>query len=161
MALNSEVFIRAWKRVFADAEYLSAKWTVKVDPDCVFLPGRLRTLLLQYDDGSMYVNNCDEGLHGPIEVISRTGMEVFAKYINECREKLAKDFSTWGEDVFLRDCLRFLDVRKVDNFNLLVEDHCFHGDPGHMGCYPGKVAFHPFKSSGAFFQCWEQAHAAL
>merc|ERR1719343_341542 len=42
LALNSEIFVRAWKRVVKDRYHEQTQYTVKVDPDCVFLPSRLR-----------------------------------------------------------------------------------------------------------------------
>lgn len=60
-----------------------------------------------------YLNNCEEGLHGPIEVIPNGGMEVFAGGIGTCIENasLLKERDTWGEDVFLR--LRWANVAGI------------------------------------------------
>jgi len=158
LALNSEIFVRAWKQVIEDGQFLSAKWTTKVDPDCVFMANRLRILLKSDDeDSEVYFNNCDAGLHGPIEVISRGGMKVLAKGLTECSEKLADEFDSSGEDVFLRHCLGRLKVNRVDQFKLLSEDHCFGEDPEKDGCYSGKVSFHPFKSPEKYFKCRDQA----
>lgn len=158
LALNSEIFIRAWKRVFSNADYLSADLTVKVDPDAVFFPSRLRTLMHKADPkANVYFNNCDHGLHGPIEVLTRGGMQTFAEGIVDCEEALRHEYSEWGEDVFVRHCLGLLKVNRVDEFHLLSEDHCFHEDPAHEGCFSGKVSFHPFKTVDGYFKCFGQA----
>merc|ERR1712151_281010 len=158
LALNSEVFVRAWKQVFKDGLAWQAQWTVKVDPDCVFLPNRLRKLVREFDpDDLVYLNNCDEGLHGPLEVISRGGMNAFMEGMDHCVDKLKKEWTDWGEDVFLRHCLGILKVNRVDQFKLLSEDHCFHEDPAKDGCVSGKTAFHPFKTPEAYFKCKKQA----
>lgn len=157
LALNSEIFVRAWKRVFQDADYLLAKWTVKLDPDAVFIPRRLLRLLHGSDHKArVYFNNCDKGLHGPIEVIARGGMERFADGILDCESGLRQEWKKWGEDVFLRHCLGMLNVNRVDAFDLLSEDHCFDEDPAHEGCFSGKVAFHPFKEIESYFKCQSQ-----
>lgn len=160
LALNSEIFVRAWKKVFEDADYLLARWTVKLDPDTVFVPDRLEKLLDKSDAGKrVYYNNCDHGLHGPIEVISRGGMGNFAEGILDCELALKGEWSEVGEDVFVRHCMGILNVMRVDNYKLLSEDHCFHEDPRHDGCVSGKVAFHPFKTSEQYVKCLGEATA--
>lgn len=158
LALNSEVFVRVWKKVFSDKLYEQHGWTVKVDPDAVFFPDRL---LWQVKDSNssdnFYLNNCDQGLHGPIEVISLGGMRVFADGIDKCVDELQHEFSWAGEDVFLRHCLGVLKVNRVDNWAILDEEVCFYGDPVGQGCYSGKVAFHPFKDADSYFHCVDQA----
>jgi len=158
LALNSPVFIKVWKKVFEMRTYLQADWTVKVDPDAVFIPERLREQMLYSDpDACVYFNNCDQGLHGPIEVLARGGMRKFGAGIRKCEKKLEHEFWEFGEDVFLRHCLGILKVYRVDNFRLLSEDRCMWEDPARTGCYSGKVAFHPFKSPEKYFVCLKQA----
>jgi len=158
LALNSPVFIKVWKKVFKMRRYLQSEWTVKVDPDAVFIPERLRKQMQHADpDARVYFNNCDQGLHGPIEVIARGGMRKFGEGLRKCEKKLEHEFWEFGEDVFLRHCLGFLKVYRVDNFHLLSEDRCMWEDPARTGCYSGKVAFHPFKSPDKYFICLKQA----
>lgn len=160
LAMNSKVFIKVWRKVFADKRYLKAGWTVKVDPDAVFLPARLRAMLVKSDpDANVYFNNCDQGLHGPIEILARGGMEVFRKGIDKCVKHLSHEFDQAGEDVFLRHCLGLLNVSRVDNFHLLSEDRCMWENPVKQGCVSGKVAFHPFKKPETYFHCLQQAKA--
>lgn len=45
LALNTQVFIRVWRTVFQLGVYKDYDWVVKVDPDCVFFPDRLRDLM--------------------------------------------------------------------------------------------------------------------
>lgn len=158
LALNSEVFIKAWQRVFDDGKYLRAGWTLKVDPDAVFLPKRMRVHMAGSDpDASVYFNNCDQGLHGPIEVLSRGGMRAFAKGMGLCESNLKHEFGEYGEDVFLRHCLGLLEVNRVDDFRLLSEDRCMWENPIKDGCVSGKVAFHPFKTAESYFKCMREA----
>lgn len=158
LALNSEIFVRVWRRVFEDRLFIGYDWTVKVDPDAVFLPWRLREHVRNADpDAHVYLNNCDQGIHGPLEVISRGAMEVFSHGISDCLPKLEQEFTWAGEDVFLRHCLGMLKVNRVDDFRLLSEKACFWEDPEKNGCVSGKVAFHPFKTPELYKRCLDQA----
>jgi len=167
-ALNSDIFVRVWEKVFSLRSFQSYEWTVKVDPDAVFLPDRLRqhvsrylylsrTSPALYPGDRVFLNNCKDGLHGPIEVVSRGGMEVFSEGIHRCRRHLQHEFATYGEDVFLRHCLKLLEVSRGDDFGLLTEVACdpFPSQP--MPCISGKVSFHPLKSPEAYFECLGQA----
>jgi len=158
LALNSEVFIKVWKKIFDEQKFAKHDWTVKVDPDAVLIPERLKMQVADADGkASVYLNNCDQGLHGPIEVISQGGMKEFHAGIEHCKDKLEHEFWEWGEDVFLRHCLGLLKVNRVDNFKLLSEDRCMYENPPRDGCYSGKVAFHPFKTSDVYLKCLDQA----
>jgi hypothetical protein len=159
-ALNSGVFVRVWRRIFADGAYYSKDWTVKVDPDAVFLPDRLKTHLADSDPSpSLYLNDCDQGLHGPIEIVSNGGMRAFRLGLNDCVSALSKDFSWSGEDVFLRHCFGMLKINRVDDFHILSETVCMWHDPVHKGCHGDYVAFHPFKQEDTYFNCLQQAGA--
>jgi hypothetical protein len=158
LALNSDIFVRVWKKVFRDRVYDEHGWTVKVDPDAVFFPDRLLWQVRNSNSSdSIYLNNCDQGLHGPIEVISRGGMRTFEAGIDKCVDDLQHEFTWAGEDVFLRHCLGMLEVNRVDNWAILDEAVCFYGDPVGKGCYSGKVAFHPFKELDSYMNCVQQA----
>lgn len=162
LALNSEVFIKIWKKIFAEGKFAKCDWTVKVDPDAVLVPSRLRALVrTENADKAIYLNNCDQGLHGPLEVISQRGMEVFNHGIDHCQEKLSHEFWEFGEDVFLRHCMGLLKVKRVDNFKLLSEDRCFYENPMKDGCFSGKAAFHPFKKPDTYMRCLSQAGVKL
>lgn len=162
LALNSDIFLKAWKKVFSDGLYWKADLTVKVDPDAVFLPVRLKEVLRKADpEAEVYFNNCDHGLHGPIEALTRGGMKVFNKGVVKCEKDLQKEFSSWGEDVFLRHCFGILKVDRVDEFDLLSEDHCFHEDPVRDGCSSGKASFHPFKNVSSYYKCLNEAKMQL
>jgi len=161
LALNSEIFFRVWKKVFHDELWKANDWTVKVDPDAVFLPERLKLRVFDRDPASnVYLNNCDQGLHGPIEVVANGGMKTFAEGMSTCHEKLEHEWDWSGEDVFLRHCLGLLEVNRVDDFHLLTEMVCFYEDPIEDGCVTGKVSFHPFKTPEKYFQCLDEASSA-
>ncbi|CAK0905795.1 unnamed protein product [Prorocentrum cordatum] len=90
-ALNTEIFITVWTAVVADGRYKFHDWTVKADPDSVFFPSRLRTILAKYNEdvksapNGVYLNNCHRGMHGPIEVISKKAVQVWVEGIPSCQ----------------------------------------------------------------------------
>lgn len=99
----------------------------------------------------MYLNNCPFGMHGPLEVVSRRAVETYAAGLAECREIAEQPF---GEDMYLRRCLRLLGVREVDEFDLLRESACGENP---QPCTTANVAFHPFKDMDSYFDCWARA----
>jgi len=161
MSLNTEIFLKVWRRIFEVQEYALHDWTIKVDPDAVFLPDRLRRrvareeaqITAQLQQG-VYLNNCKIGNHGPIEVISTHGMEVFRRGIDRCVEKNYAPVNEIGEDVFTRRCWRHLGVTPLDDFDLLSEVNCFENP---TPCFSGKAVFHPFKTKESFMRCLEEA----
>eukprot|EP00404_Azadinium_spinosum_P032708 CAMPEP_0180566842 /NCGR_PEP_ID=MMETSP1037_2-20121125/6290_1 /TAXON_ID=632150 /ORGANISM="Azadinium spinosum, Strain 3D9" /LENGTH=465 /DNA_ID=CAMNT_0022583897 /DNA_START=27 /DNA_END=1420 /DNA_ORIENTATION=- len=154
-ALNTEVFIKVWRALFHDGIFWKAGWTVKLDPDAVFLPWRLRRhLMILSSSEPEYLNNCIAGMHGPIEIVSRAAMAIFSQNITTCERSLSSEYTMFGEDVIVRHCLKMLGVRRRDDFGLLSEDHCFENP---SPCLSGKVAFHPFKTPQSYFACLAQA----
>jgi len=156
-AMNSEIFYRFWTKVFADRRYLSHDWTCKLDPDAVVLPSRIRAHV-QYRKSTdpTYLKNCDEGLHGPIEVISRTGMKLLAKGMQRCHDSFQHEWMTYGEDVWLRKCFRIIGVWPQDDYTLLRERACRPYD-WPRPCTSGAASFHPLKTPEEYFGCLEEA----
>jgi hypothetical protein len=166
-ALNTEIFVRVWKKVLSGKEYSINGWTVKADPDAVILPHRLslrarRSKFLQGRQAKVYVNNCQFGLHGPVEMLSREAMSAYKDGIDRCVEELRGEFGMFGEDVFLRECLSSLGVSSVDDFSMMKEAHCdWHGktDQEVMPCTRGRAAYHPLKTEELWHQCHDEAMA--
>lgn len=160
-ALNTAVFAKVWRKVFERGHFRTHDWTVKVDPDSVFLPGRLIEHLRPGEDQPRlgeeptYFNNCGYGLHGPIEILSRkAALRLSEGGLRLCEDERVTDWGQTGEDVFLVACLKRLGVAKVNDFGLLSETNC--GEQP-SPCVSGKVAFHPFKGVGPWFECLKQA----
>lgn len=148
--MNTPIFIKLWKQVISDGAFRQHDWTAKVDADAVFLPSRLRILLIDPELSNpqvgrgLFLNNCGYGLHGPLEVVSRRALEVYSDGSASCPEPPQ-------EDVYLQKCLVHLGVQQVDRFSLLAEDHCDSKD--WMQCTGQQVAFHPFKQVSAYLGC--------
>ncbi|CAK0848583.1 unnamed protein product [Prorocentrum cordatum] len=131
-ALNSAVFARLWGQVLAGGQAPKHDFTIKVDADAVFFAERVRRHLEgRSAEDSMYLNNCKDGLHGPLEIVSRKGMQDLGDGLDGCVESLKFEWDTYGEDVFLRHCLGLVGVSRVDDFGLLDEtfDGTSGGDP--------------------------------
>jgi len=158
--LNIDVFLAAWQKVFEERRYLAFDWTVKVDVDAVFLPQRLRYVLLQHTDShprGIYFVNCLYGLRGPIEVFSRRAVRQLSVDWQVCRdqiEEMCKGPCPWGEDMFIDQCLkRVLKIERRIELTLLMEEHCNSGE-GWEECWDDShVAFHAFKSVDAYEEC--------
>lgn len=166
-ALNLAIFMHLWKKVIKDGRFRHHHWTVKADADAVFFPDRLRWVLRAHpedDDRGVYLNNCKFGMHGPVEVFSRTAVEAWGKGMHRCQNhfnRLCAGDCRWGEDMFVDQCLmRVLRVRRDNEFRLLTEEHC---DPikGWHSCRDAShVSFHPFKEVKAYQRCLKNAVAA-
>jgi hypothetical protein len=149
--MNTPIFVEVWKRLIKDAVFRHYDWTVKVDPDAVFFPERLRHILgnpaqaaSAQDGNGTFLNNCGFGLHGPLEVISRRALEVYGNGNFICDRPPQ-------EDVYLQTCLLALGVTQVNRFNLLAEEHCHFSE--WQKCKSGHVSFHPFKKIKDYEEC--------
>jgi len=165
-ALNTWIFIAVWKRVIEEGWHKNYDWIVKVDPDAVFFPERLRPILAKHA-GAGYINNCRYGLHGPIEVIAAKTMSTLAadyaaswdkKSPKRCVKEL--HFGQWGEDFFLSQCMKkvYNIVPQLDE-KLMCEAHCSCKD--WYWCTDGtdRVTYHPFKRADMYKQCMANAMA--
>merc|ERR1712014_398433 len=92
-----------------DAVY-KADYTVKVDPDAVFIPQRLRVYL-----GSTIKGDSPHGL-----------------YLEDCQTQFAPcandgcdwQWGAWGEDVFTQRCMDHHYVDKVEAFDMTTDGAC-------------------------------------
>jgi len=161
-ALNTGIFIAFWQKVIEDGRFRFNQWTVKVDPDAVFFPDRLRGLVQSIPDGEkgVFLNNCKYGLHGPIEVFSHTALDYYGQRYEECQRKYWFAHDHWGEDMYIDQCMdKVLGIRRDDLFNLICEDHC--DCPEYQACNNAAVVFHPFKTEGDYRQCMLSAGVQL
>lgn len=163
-ALNSWIFIAVWKKVITEGRHRVHDWIVKVDPDAVFFPERLRPLLARHASAG-YVDNCRYGLHGPIEVIASRTMAVLevdynASWDGKAPKRCVKElnFGEWGEDFFLSRCM--WQVHKVTSEldeSLMCEAHCSCPDWYWCRNGTGRVTYHPFKRADMYAQCMANA----
>lgn len=160
--VNTEIFIAAWDKIIEDRQYLNHDWTVKVDPDTVFLPARLRKHLDDHrirksasGENGVYLRNCQGGpnglqLFGSLEVLSRRAVSHYAKAGKACRN--APDRGIMGEDMWLQRCLDSIGVGFVADWKVVADGYC-PGAPPPGDCTMDRAAFHPFKLTAQWYQC--------
>lgn len=181
LALNTDVFIRLWKAMAYIGNYKRHDWVIKIDPDCVFFPQRFRMLVTRtrtdqipgpfIPAGPVFLNNCQFGLHGPVEAVSGAGMTTFLNNLDSCEaiRQVGMDiFPTgmpanmdvkdhgFGEDQYLRRCLGYLRVPMVNEFESLLSER-FACSEHPKDCGGMKAAFHAYKSEYDWFTCWQFA----
>eukprot|EP00428_Durinskia_dybowskii_P049761 CAMPEP_0170327188 /NCGR_PEP_ID=MMETSP0116_2-20130129/64478_1 /TAXON_ID=400756 /ORGANISM="Durinskia baltica, Strain CSIRO CS-38" /LENGTH=513 /DNA_ID=CAMNT_0010580259 /DNA_START=29 /DNA_END=1570 /DNA_ORIENTATION=+ len=182
---NTAVFLRAYRWIREQGVHKRHHWTVKVDPDTVFLPGSLQRELVghfagpdYWGEGFMqhfdpetpqYVVNCRQwySFQGPLEVISRAAAKQFFEGIDQCEQTLS--WKSWGEDWFAGHCLDQVGAQKREGFQFLNDMYCASpvNEQGQTylevykqkgpTCTDGKVAFHPYKTVDELVECLEQA----
>jgi len=174
--VNWGIFYQVWLKVRGFGKWQDKGWTVKVDADAVFIPGRLRDWLSSKKDTphGVYFENCANvqyGFFGNLEVMSNTAVQVLTSYLEECHEKFAPcaddgcdwKFGPWGEDVFAQRCMDHHYVDKVEAFDLTTDGMC----PGDRPADQKKnkkwhapdctkvtsVTAHPYKKPAEYFKC--------
>jgi len=162
--LNTLTFMKAWDLIIKEGLWWTNDWTVKVDPDAVFFPDRLRMKLDPHTGGlnaqPLWVGNCDRVWHnskphlklfGSLEVFSRNAIGTYKAYKSKCRTDLP--WHGWGEDMFMQECMNMLNVEAINGTDFLGDKRCYDAPCTDIH----KVAFHDFKAVKPFFQCWGQS----
>mmetsp|Transcript_32868 Transcript_32868/g.90785 ORF Transcript_32868/g.90785 Transcript_32868/m.90785 type:complete len:567 (-) Transcript_32868:72-1772(-) len=161
-ALNTQIFIRFWEKVIRDPRAWSNEWILKADPDTVFFPERLQELLGNmwpggHADDATWLNNCDQGNHGPITVINKYALGAYKDTRQLC---VVANFSMKRpqEDLWFRECLEDVaGVKRKDAYNLLYETDWACDESPLLDCHARQVAFHPYKRVAAWQECWANA----
>jgi len=157
--VNTDQFITVWGQVKDDGKYLNHNWTVKVDPDAVFFPERLRWHIdqLQAPNGAkLYLKNCDFkfGFMGSLEIFSLEAMKTFFRNRDSCSEHI---WHNGGEDFFMMTCMDAIGVRYMKDAALLNDKYTYSSEyslKDTSACSNGgTVAFHPYKDVGLWMQC--------
>lgn len=168
--MNTDVFVRFWQAVGRVGTYNNHDWTVKADPDAMFMPQRLRDLVtcgpecnlpggtLPVPGGPVFFNNCKWGMHGGMEVMSLEGIQLFITGMGQCESirlaamdinqppgQRARDHA-FGEDQYLRRCLRHVGVHQVEEEPILLSELRACGQPYPTDCKGVRVAFHAMKT---------------
>jgi len=154
--LNTKTFLQVWTLLEEkDQRYKRHDWVVKVDPDSVFFPNRLRLKLKThtFTGGNLFVMNCDKykpvALYGSLEVFSVYAFETYLKGTQRCQKDLP--WHGWGEDFFMSHCMDRLGVQRLYNFSLIGDKRCHYAP-----CTdPTKVVFHDYKGTEPWFQCYD------
>jgi hypothetical protein len=152
---NTDVFINVWNQVKEKGRLWSHSWTVKVDPDCVLVPIRLKWHLdalkvpkaqaVYVKNNALNASQGNNGFLGAVEVFSREALELYYDWWPNCKEALGLDS---GEDGFMKGCMDALGVGYV------VDGGMFKPDDNVALCKKGVwAAYHPVKDQKNFQCC--------
>jgi len=180
--VNTGMFKQVWKKVAEAGTYKNYDWTVKVDPDAVFVPSRLvsRIRMLPRPANGIFLVNCkhvDNGFFGNLEVYSSQAFGILVQNIDKCNTQIpwkigVKDGKNgpMGEDLFAEKCMEKNGVAKVETFDISIDGACPADRPGnlreskhwHGNCKDvvSAAAIHPFKKVSEYFDCLDKTVAA-
>lgn len=151
--LNTQTFLLAWDSVLASNKWQGHDWVVKVDPDCVFFPDRLRAHLVSIQTAPIFILNCDKlggRMYGALEVFSVPAVQKYHDNVPQCKNM---DWHEWGEDLYMESCMRGLGVEGISDFNMVGDDRCTPAD-----CLDtSRAAFHPYKESSDYWGCFVES----
>jgi len=171
--VNSPAFQSAWSYIKDDGRWANFGWTVKVDPDAVFLPDRLRLKLSgqKVSESGVYFTNCEHvsfGLFGSIEVISKNAVGNLLANLDTCKNNPEINNVTYGEDLFAQKCMNSVGVSNIEDFYVVTDGVCdaiavqaatkAKKKVVHLpDCTMGTAAFHPLKTVPAYLKCLSAA----
>merc|ERR1712039_41838 len=150
--LNTETFLKAWDTLINSDKLWPFDFVVKVDPDCVFFPDRLRKHVKDHTGANVYFPNCGKWgsralLYGSLEVLSISALHNYKQRAEDCK---GLPWQGWGEDYYMQHCMDMIGVQQVPDFNQVGDSRCI-GAP----CSDWtKVAFHAFKKPEEWFKCF-------
>uniref|UniRef100_A0A7S0B3C1 Apple domain-containing protein n=1 Tax=Pyrodinium bahamense TaxID=73915 RepID=A0A7S0B3C1_9DINO len=160
--LNTQTFLQVWDLCNKDGRFKNHDWTVKVDPDAVFFPDRLREHMKPHTtkNAELFVMNCNRfnpvALYGSVEIFSKGALAKYLKGQWKCRKSLP--WHGWGEDFFMSHCMDMLGVGRLYDFELLSDKRCFYRPCSDTS----RVVYHDYKDasfSGTWFNCWRESLA--
>jgi len=155
--INTEVFKSVWAEVNKDAQYQGYDWSVKVDPDSVFFPDRLKVRLQSLNapkDIPIYIKNTDMGFgfFGAIEVFTKEALDklFWDGILDKCEQEVGTHS---GEDGYIKGCMDMLGAGAMEDLDVLRTPSADSCDD------PDRVCFHAFKDAAAWEGCYNQALA--
>jgi len=159
---NAKLFMAVWDAIIALGRFANYDWTLKVDPDAVILPWRVREHMAPHVGEKVYVVNCNKFpdspnfpmMYGSLEIFSGPAMLVYAEKSWSCGKELP--WADWGEDYFMTKCMDYIGVGRIADFGVIGDDVCTGANC--QDTYTG--AFHPFKDVDSWHECWDAATSA-
>merc|ERR1712003_390025 len=177
--VNTGMFIQVWKAIADTNAHAGMDWVVKVDPDAVFVPERLRDRIqwMPRTTSGVMLQNCqyvDYGFFGNLEVLSPKAFGVLVGSLDTCYTELdwkvgIKDgkYGPMGEDLFAEICMSKNGVHKVEAFDVTTDGACEAKRPTdqkkdkkwHSDCNVKTPAMHPYKKPTDYFECLDTTMA--
>jgi len=157
-AIGDASFMPTWSAVQADGLFNKVDWIVKVSPDTVFLPERLRLHLKEHTTGkkNFAFEKCDKfqptPLYGVFDVRNRGAIQQFFWNMDSCKDKLGRSIP--NEDEFVQKCLNTLSIETYYDSNLFYDSVCGQ----EVNCWDkSKAAYHNFPDFQGYLDCWKHA----
>jgi hypothetical protein len=177
--VNTGMFIQVWKAIGEAKIYNDYDWVIKVDPDAVFVPARLRDRIqwMPRTISGVMLQNCqyvDYGFFGNLEVFSQKAFRILFGNVDTCYTELPwkvgiknGKYGPMGEDLFAEICMEKNGVDKVEAFDVTTDGACEAKRPTdqkknkmwHSDCKVKSPAIHPFKKPKDYFKCLDQTMA--
>merc|ERR1719223_400178 len=106
---NAKLFMAFWDSIIAGKRFRDYDWTIKVDPDAVIIPWRIRDHMRSHIGENVYVVNCNKYpsspnfpmMYGSIEIFSYLAIDTYARNNGLCMEDMGMMLPVWGEDYFM------------------------------------------------------------
>jgi len=147
--VNWAMFYQVWVKIRELGHWHDYDYTVKVDPDSVFLPGRMRDWLQgkkdtvigwlrgkPATDRGVYYANCRNvklDFFGSLEVMTNKAIAVLTSNLEDCHRLYAPWCANhgcgwtpggWGEDVWAQRCMDRNHVGRVHAFDITTDGAC-------------------------------------
>lgn len=154
---NTDVFVNVWEQVGTAMKYAMNDWTVKVDPDALLLPERLKSHIqalappayrpIYLKNNVMDAGMGNNGFLGAVEVFSKQAIMVYMDNADGCHKSMGTD---GGEDGYIKGCMDALGV------GFMTDGELFFPDKSAGACNnEGRAAFHPLKTVDDWHCCWD------
>lgn len=159
-AANTQLFKNVWEAIKYVGRYKLTDWTIKVDPDAVLFPKRLRASLAKHPNNNKkgrFIINCNKKwmtpmMFGSVEAISREALDTYFEAVDSYQNECQHHVNQWGEDRWLNDCLLKLGATGIQDFAMVGDKVCTGAD-----CSDGKAAYHWFKKPETWKACFDTA----
>lgn len=161
-AANTEVFYSAWIAIRDRGAWSRYAWVIKMDPDAVLVPDRIRIRIMQrwFDgyDKRCFFRTCNRFpdnpdfpmMYGAMELLSHAALDTFFTDGYKCIDWFP--VRSYGEDLFLTKCLQKMGVEAVDDYQIVGDDRCMDG-----ACWDHTyAAFHEYKDVDGWMRCWHE-----
>mmetsp|Transcript_47699 Transcript_47699/g.137336 ORF Transcript_47699/g.137336 Transcript_47699/m.137336 type:complete len:649 (-) Transcript_47699:75-2021(-) len=159
---NIDVFIDVWLKVQDAGKWWKYDWTIKVDPDCLIVPLRLKWHLgglRPPANRPIYVKNTNlsgsvgnDGFLGAVEVFSREALELYFDWWPMCKQTIGM---YGGEDGFMKRCMDAMGVGYMMDGGMFVPDN----DPRRCKDKT-RAAYHPLKIQDNYQCCVDVVNGA-
>lgn len=139
-----------WHVIHSTGKYADYHWTVRVDPDMVFFPGRLREhlgTLLAPQQVPVYLSDAGV-LHQQFQVLSAPALEAYISGYDKCAQHLAEKRDG---HIFFQACLDALGIEHMEDQDMLRTDVAGH-------CLDWRyIVFPPQPKLQNWNTCWGEA----